>query len=1041
LFQLRRSVKPGRFGADGPLVVIPRLPRALVAAVVAACALYVLETIWPFAGDGVHDWVRDWGVELLYLLAAIGCGMRAVRSAHERTAWTLMTLAIVCYGAATLLFVVVEPSFAPLSLHVGWLAFYVLAYVGIVLLLRARLRPFHLGFWLDGVVGVLVLAALCSAFLLPDVLDSTGSSRSDVILGVAYPTADVVLLAMVVWALSLTGRRAGRMWLVLAAAFALFAAGDIVLAAQLANGTFVRGSLVSVTYPLAALLLAYAAYQPGLAPRSLRMDSLLVLIAPALYAVVALLLLLSEHAIALPDAARVLALAALAAALARGLVTVRELGRLHESRRFERGFRDAAIGMALVSLDLRYLKVNDALCRLLDRTPQELTGMPIDAVTYPDDQIRTEELAAGYAARAEKRLVRPDGTIIDAAVSTVFVSDDEEPYYFSQIEDVGERRRSERRTRATLELSRRAMTITDPPALMREAADLLEEVLGSTRVFVSRESQAEGELYILVRGHHSPGAVPARIPDGSVTAYALAQGSWAVTDDIDADERFVLPDPLRVAGLTQALAVPVPRRGGDRYAITAFRQTSEPPFSPADISFVEGIAHTLATAIDRADMEAATRHQALHDPLTGLANRAFLSAHLEHALSAAARDATTVAALLLDLDRFKVVNDALGHTAGDDLLCEVAGRLRHIVRDADVAARLGGDEFVVCCERIHEPHDIAVLAQRIVDAFAVPFRAGGRAWHLGASIGVALSAPGSSAGDLLRDADLAMYRAKDKGGGRYEVFDEDLRERVVERLSLEAALRQAVDRDQLVLHYQPIVDLATGSLESFEALVRWQHPQRGLLAPGEFITIAEDTDLILPIGAWVLHNVCAQLAAWNAAYPQRAPLHVRANLSPRQITPALPGAVATAVATAQIAPSQLGLEITERLLIEEPAASRILEEVRALGVSVALDDFGTGYSSLGLLKDYPVDVLKLDRSLIAGLGARPEATPIVKAAVDMAAALALTVVAEGIERPEQARVLADLGCTLGQGFAFSPPVPLRDASRLVAEGAQATSSL
>ena len=334
-------------------MVIPRLPRTLVALVVAVCAAYVLESVWSFAGDGVHHWVRDWGVELLYLLAAVGCGVRAVRSTYERTAWTLLTLAIACYGLATLLYVVVEPSLTPLWIHLGWLAFYALAYLGIVLLLRARLRPFHLGFWLDGVVGVLVFAALCSAFLLPDVLDSTGSSRADVILGVAYPTADVVLLAMVVWALSLTGRRAGRMWLMLAAAFALFAVGDIVLAAQVANGTFVRGSLVSTTFPIATLLLAYAAYQPGSAPRSLRMDSLLVLIAPALYAVVALLLLLTDTALDLPPAAEVLAAAALAAALVRGLVTVREMGRMHESRRFERGFQDAAIGMALVDTDRR----------------------------------------------------------------------------------------------------------------------------------------------------------------------------------------------------------------------------------------------------------------------------------------------------------------------------------------------------------------------------------------------------------------------------------------------------------------------------------------------------------------------------------------------------------------------------------------------------------------------------------------------------------------------------------------------------------------
>jgi len=1021
-------------------MVTPRLPRALVAAVAAVVALYVLETAVPFAGSGVERWVRDWGVELLYVLAAIGCFERVRRSRHERAAWALLGAGIAAYALSTLAYVVVTPSFTPVSIHVGWLAFYVLAYAAVVLLLRARLRPFHLGFWLDGVIAVLVLASVACVFLLPAVSDATGAATTDVILGVAYPTADLVLLAMVTWALSLTGRRGGRMWLALAAAFAVLAVGDIWLAVQVAHGTFQRGSLVSVAFPIAMLLIAFAAFQPGRRPRPIPMDGFLAVIAPAVYIVVALMLLLNEDALDLPHASHLLALMALGVALVRGLITVRELGRLHEGRRFERGFQDASIGMAIVSLDLRYVKVNDAFCRLVGRAPEDLVGHTVQSITHPDDHGTTRELEVVHSGQAEKRLMRADGTAVDVAVSTTRIVHDDEPYYFTQIEDISARRRSERRTAAALELSRRAVSIADPPALMRHAADLLEDVLGSRRVLIIRETTPTGELRVLVRGGRGPDRAEAIVPKGSVTAYALAHDTWTLTQDLAADDRFTAPPPLLADGLNRVLAVPVPRRGGERYAITVFRLASEPAFAPEDIRFVEGLAHTLATAIDRADMEAATRHQAMHDPLTGLANRAFLTAHLEHAVSAAAREATTVAVLLLDIDRFKVVNDALGHTAGDDLLCEVARRLRAIVRDADVAARLGGDEFVVACERVHDPHDIAALAQRIVDAFARPFPAGGRAWHLGASIGVALSGPGTSAGDLLRDADLAMYRAKDEGGSRYEVFDEDLRERVVERLSLEAALRQAVDRDELVLHYQPVVDLATGALESFEALVRWQHPDRGMLGPGEFITIAEDTDLILPIGAWVLRSVCAQLAAWNAAWPGRAPLHVRANLSPRQITPALPEAVADAIAASGIAAEQLGLEITERLLIEEPAASRILHDVRALGVRVALDDFGTGYSSLGLLKDYPVDVLKLDRSLIAGIGARPEATAIVKAAVDMAAALGLTVVAEGIEQLEQARLLSDLGCTLGQGFAFSPPVPLAGAVRILEAGVQATSS-
>jgi len=460
------------------------------------------------------------------------------------------------------------------------------------------------------------------------------------------------------------------------------------------------------------------------------------------------------------------------------------------------------------------------------------------------------------------------------------------------------------------------------------------------------------------------------------------------------------------------------------------RTAQRAPFGAEDVRFVEAVANVLASALDRAHAEAEVRRRSLHDPLTGLANRAFLDAHIPQALAAAARSGEDVALLLLDLDRFKVVNDTLGHGAGDELLRVVAQRLHDGVRGGDVVARFGGDEFVVVCDRAESVLGVAGLAERLIAELSRPIVVDGRELFVSASVGIVVAdARHADADSLLRDADVAMYRAKESGGGRYEIFDAELRARVLRRLTVEQELRRAVADGQLELHLQPIVGLATGDLRGFEALVRWRHPERGLVPPGEFIPVAEETDLIVPVGHWVLQEACRRLAELQALTSE--PIGMSVNLSPRQLTPDLPREVERVLHASGVSAQDLTLEITETLLVEDGGAVLVLEQLRALGASIALDDFGTGWSSLAALRRYPVDVLKLDRSLIASIHCDESAAAVARAVVAMARALGHVVVAEGIERPEQTAVLRALGCELGQGFLFSRPVPAEEAHALL----------
>ena len=460
---------------------------------------------------------------------------------------------------------------------------------------------------------------------------------------------------------------------------------------------------------------------------------------------------------------------------------------------------------------------------------------------------------------------------------------------------------------------------------------------------------------------------------------------------------------------------------------------------PAALEMLADVGAQVGQFLTRRRAEERLAHQALHDALTGLPNRTLLLDRIGHACEQAIRNATSIAVLFLDIDRFKDINDSLGHQAGDKLLVAFAERLTQVMRASDTVTRMGGtvgrlagDEFVVLCEDLHSERDAARVAERIAAEMDAPFDVGSGQLDVAASIGIALSCGrGSHPEQLIRDADLAMYRAKKAGGGRYELFDTVMRTRVLERIELEKDLRKALERGELQLHYQPIVLVADGSIVGAEALLRWNHPDRGLVPPLEFVPIAEESGVILPIGEWVLRAACRQLAAWLSTGACPPDFRMAVNLSPKQLTPELPRSVADAANASGIDPSSLSIEITESLLIEAESADDLLRALKALGVQLMLDDFGTGYSSLSYLHRFPLDGLKLDRSFISDLGGDSSGAKLVAGSIEMARALDLTVVAEGVETEHQLDCLSELSCPSAQGYLFARPAPAGELETLL----------
>jgi diguanylate cyclase (GGDEF)-like protein/PAS domain S-box-containing protein len=454
---------------------------------------------------------------------------------------------------------------------------------------------------------------------------------------------------------------------------------------------------------------------------------------------------------------------------------------------------------------------------------------------------------------------------------------------------------------------------------------------------------------------------------------------------------------------------------------------------------VRGLIANAHDISERKAAEASLAHNATHDPVTALPNRLLFQDRVERALARLDREPGVFAVLFCDIDQFKVVNDTRGHTAGDDILRLVANRLLDAVRPGDTVARFGGDEFVLCCEGLRGADDALELARRLQTVFEPSFPVGTEEVFLTASIGVRVATTaGERAGDLVRDADAAMFEAKHSGRGATALHTPDIHARNEHRLEIETGLHLAIDRGELRVHYQPVVAIDSGTTVGVEALVRWQHPTRGLVPPIEFIEVAEATGQIVPIGAWVLREACTQLKAWQEAGHRDLLLSV--NLSARQLaSPLVAGMVGLVLAETGVDPGSVCLEVTETALMEDPDhAVSVLHDLRALGLHLAMDDFGTGYSSLSYLQRLPVDCIKIDRSFVIKVGDEAEATAIVAAVVHLAEALDLKVIAEGVETSQQRDRLSGLGCEFGQGYLWSRPAPAPDFMAWLTHGEKAS---
>ncbi len=519
-------------------------------------------------------------------------------------------------------------------------------------------------------------------------------------------------------------------------------------------------------------------------------------------------------------------------------------------------------------------------------------------------------------------------------------------------------------------------------------------------------------------------------------ATALSTGRPCVVEDWETEKKLTIASGQ---ALMKARSGIISRIEGPERPWGCFVVNSTRPrhYAAPDVSFIQSLANILADAIERQDAEEAIEHRSLHDALTGLPNRTLFADRLEQAFERLRRRRNALASILfIDVDHFKHINDTLGHQAGDELLIAVAQRIHEAVRPTDTVARRSGDEFVVLLDEIASERDAIATAERIAAGFSRPFVLGSSTHFVTASLGIALADGYMSPGELLENADAAMYRAKERGRARYELFDEDMRVRAMARMRIESDLTRAIDHGELRLVYQPVVELHDESIRGVEALLRWDHPQRGAIPPDEFIPVAEESGLIDRIGRWVIEEALRSAATWHKLCPDVAPLLMGINVATHQLlNPRFAGMLSEQIAASGVPPSSVCLEFSERVLLDEAEPVRkALRALSDLGVALVLDDFGTGESSLTHLANLPLRTLKVDRTFVSRLGSDSIDGQVAQALIAVGQALSLRVLGEGAETPEQLIELRRLGCHSAQGYVFSPPVADHEISAMLQAG-------
>jgi len=1016
--------------------------------------------IWSFVAVGLlvsllalrltSDNARSFLFDILAVVAATGAVVGLwCNQPRRRRVWQCFTVSLVLFAAGDVMFdlsqrVLREADGYPYA-DVLYLAAYIVLAVGLFQLARAR---YDRETTIDSIVVSVALSAVLWQWVVTPVLDSSSGATLERAVSVSYPLADLVLVVVTVYAMFTLPRWSPAAWCLFAGLTTMLVA-DGVYARMLAAGDYRDGGPFDALWPISYFLLAAAVMHPSM--RNLwvgdanpvrRERARMVVLGAALFAAPAVVLLDDSGS----SAAVTLAVVTGVAAVGVAWRIVRLVDESNQARA-EIGESEARF-RALVqhATDIVIVLDKRGVVTYISPAVESVFGSPAATVIGSSFVDHLDEGGILQSMELHRALVDHPAEPVPSEfhvfdgtgwrwIEATWTNQLHEPAvrgFVGNLRDISDRKRADAFGEAETHVLELILSGAPVPETLTAVVTALERYVpegkGSIRLLDVEQRTLESVA--------APNLPPEYVAEMTKTvtvedieAYLSATSTHVLTDIEQSGAREGLNSVALTHGLRGVWSTPIRSPDGTEFlGLFSFFLTTVREPRGSELAILERARDLAALAIDRDARTQELGRLALHDTLTGLPNRALAQDRLEHALERLAQsdDDTLVAVLFVDLDRFKLVNDGLGHETGDELLVAVSRRLATTVRRQDTIARIGGDEFVVLCEDLHDEDEAVELADRAAQAFSESFALSHAEVTVSASIGIAVTGRSSDrASNLLQDADAAMYRAKRRGGARHELFDEAMHTQAVSRLLTERALRRALGRDELRVLFQPEFDLATGQRVAVEALLRWDHPVRGIVVPGDFLRVAEETGIIVPMGAWVLTQVC-EVARATCYSGVDGPLTVSTNVSARQLQrPDFPEVVARAARDAGIDPATLCLEVAESALLDDlDTMAEALRALKDVGVQLAIDDFGTGGSSLTYLRRFPFDTLKIDRMFVEGLGRSAADDAIVAATIDMAHALGMVVSAEGVETEEQRLRLVDLGCDRAQGYHLGEPEEL-----------------